>query len=400
MLRIDQTTLKKRVSDIENALREKELEALVIYANGSALGSASKMHGYMRYLVNFDGHNTAAILILRPGHEPSLISSTNPFNLRILFTDLLWFKDIRKIKGPAMGQEVVSILGERRGSGRRRVGYIGLAETPVPVWASIEKGLPGVEWVDFAPEFDKRRVQKDELQLAFHRRAAEICDAIFQTVQREVRKGHKGYQLQAAMEHTARYEGAEYCLSWLTIGPKADYSRFYKEECLRVPQEGDQVLPGIYLTYDGHWGHAIRTGTVGKPTADQRKVYEIVREMYETFLSRLKPGEDLVEAVAAIDRVVYKYYREEEVDRARPGHGLGFSYEDPVVTGAFFHPWEFKSRPAAGTHRIELKPGMLMELHPNLYVPNVAGAMIGDMVAVTETGYEILTEYPRDLIEY
>ena len=79
---------------------------------------------------------------------------------------------------------------------------------------------------------------------------------------------------------------------------------------------------------------------------------------------------------------------------------MGFSYEDPLVTGAFFHPWEFKNRPAPGANRIEIKPGMLMELHPNLFVPNVAGAMIGDMVAVTETGYEILTEYPRDLIVY
>jgi Xaa-Pro aminopeptidase len=202
------------------------------------------------------------------------------------------------------------------------------------------------------------------------------------------------------MEYTARYEGAEYCLPWLIVAPKADYSRFYKEECLRVPQEGDQVLPGIYLTYDGHWGHAIRTGTVGRPNDDQRKIYEIVREMYETFLEHLKPGEDLRDAVAAIDRVVYKYYREEEVDRARPGHGLGFSYEDPIVTGAFFHPWEFKNRPPAGTNPIELKPGMLMELHPNLYIRNVAGATIGDMVAITATGYEILTEYPRDLIVY
>jgi Xaa-Pro dipeptidase len=88
------------------------------------------------------------------------------------------------------------------------------------------------------------------------------------------------------------------------------------------------------------------------------------------------------------------------VDRARPGHGLGFSYEDPIVTGAFFHPWEFKNRPVPGTNPIELKPGMLMELHPNLYIPNVAGATIGDMVAVTDSGYEILTKYPRDLIAY
>jgi Xaa-Pro dipeptidase len=400
MLRVDQTTLKRRVNEIEGVLKESGLEALVIYANGSALGAASKMHGYIRYLVNFDSHNTSAILVLRLGHDPRLVLSLNPRHQGAILRDFLWFKDIRKTKAPLMGHEVVQLLAKAATPGQRRIGYIGLTETPVPVWTAIEKGLLGVEWVDFAPELDKRRVQKDPLQLAFHRRAAEVCDAIFQTVQRKVGSGLRTYQLQAEMEYTARYEGAEYCLSWLTVAPKADYSRFYKEECLRVPQEGDQVLPGIYLTYDGHWGHAIRTGTVGKPTDDQRKIYAIVREMYEAFLERLRPGEDLREAVAAIDRVVYKYYREDQVDRARPGHGLGFSYEDPIVTGAFFHPWEFKNRPAPGTNPIELKPGMLMELHPNLYVPNVAGAMIGDMVVVTDTGYEVLTDYPRDLIMY
>jgi len=351
----------------------------------------------MRYLTNFDGHNTNAMLVLRPGHEPSLVSGTNPFNLRLLLNDLLWFKDVRTAKPATLGNEIVAILG---GGARRnrRIGYIGLSETPVPVWTAIDRGLPDVEWVDFAPLFDRHRVQKDDLQLAFHRRAAEICDAIFQTVQRDVRAGLKGYELQASMEQTARRAGAEYCITWLTASPKADYSRFFKEECIRVPQEGDQLLAGIYLTYDGHWGHAIRTGTMGKPRSEHRKIYDIVREMQEVCLARLKPGEDLREAVNAMDHVLYKYYREDDVDRARPGHGLGFSYEDPIVSGAFFHPWEFKNRPAPRENRIELKSGMLMELHPNVFIPGVAGAMIGDMVAVTDTGYEILTEFPRDLI--
>ena len=119
MLRVDNATLKKRVRDIETALAEEKLEALVLYANGSALGSASKMHGYMRYLVNFDGHNTAAILIIRPGHEPTLVSSTNPFNMRVLLRDLLWFKDVRTAKAPAMGQVVVDVLAD--GGKRSRV---------------------------------------------------------------------------------------------------------------------------------------------------------------------------------------------------------------------------------------------------------------------------------------
>jgi Xaa-Pro dipeptidase len=397
MLRVDNMTLRARVNKMEEVLRQEDLEALVIYANGSALGSTSRMHGYMRYLINFDGHNTTAILVLRPGHEPSLVSGTNPFNLRLLLKDLLWFRDVRTAKPAALGDEVVAILGSS-GRRNRRIGYIGLSETPVPVWTAIDRGLPDVEWVDFAPLFDRHRVQKDDLQLAFHRRAAEICDAIFQTVQRDARAGLKGYELQASMEQTARRAGTEYCITWLTASPNADYSRFFKEECERVPQEGDQLLAGIYLTYDGHWGHAIRTGTIGKPTNEHRKIYDIVREMQEACLARLKPGEDLREAVNAMDHVLYKYYREDEVDRARPGHGLGFSYEDPVVSGAFFHPWEFKNRPAPGENRIELKPGMLMELHPNVFIAGMAGAMIGDMVAVTDTGYEILTMFPRDLI--
>ena len=41
---------------------------------------------------------------------------------------------------------------------------------------------------------------------------------------------------------------------------------------------------------------------------------------------------------------------------------------------------------------------MLLEVHPNLFIPGVAGAMVGDMVAITDSGYEILTEFPPDLI--
>ena len=41
-----------------------------------------------------------------------------------------------------------------------------------------------------------------------------------------------------------------------------------------------------------------------------------------------------------------------------------------------------------------------MEIHPNVFVEGVAGAMVGDMVPVTENGCEILNEFPRDLISW
>jgi len=91
MLRIDNPTLKERVSEVEKVIREEKLDALVVYAQGSALGSTSKMHGYLRYLCNYDGHNTPAMLILRPDREPVLVTAINAFLMRVQTREMLWF---------------------------------------------------------------------------------------------------------------------------------------------------------------------------------------------------------------------------------------------------------------------------------------------------------------------
>ena len=208
--------------------------------------------------------------------------------------ELLWFDDVRYVKASNFGQEIVNILKQANLT-QGRVGYVGRDVTPMSIWKYLEDGLGEVKWIDFSNFLDERRVVKDEVQLVFHRRAAEICDALFGTLGHEIRNGKKSaYQLQGDMEHRARYEGCEYCSPWLTVAPVADYPRYYKEECLRVPQLGDQVLVGIYLIYEGHWGHAVRTGVLGMPKDVHRKAFDVALEMQEAALSRLRPGEDLI----------------------------------------------------------------------------------------------------------
>ena len=398
MLKIDNATLKARVASIEQELRGQGLQALVLYANGSALGNQTFAHGYLRYLCGFDGHNTPSMLILRPGHAPVLLSGNKPHMRAHVAEKSLWFSDVRHVRPQLFGAEAAAILAREPGPAAR-VAYLGYDETPAPVWKSLETALPGVAWVDdFAPYIDRYRAIKRPAELGLHRRAAAICDTVFETLEREAGSGRSGYQLQAAMEHTARHAGCDYCVTWITVMPHADGSRYNLEECERVPQSGDQVLAGILLTYDGHWGHAVRTGSFGAPGAGHRRAYDICREMHAAALDRLRPGADLCQANIAMIDVLRRYYREDEVRTSRLAHGLGYSYEDPVVTRAFPNPWDVK--PGRRQEPVEIKPGMLMELHPNLFVPGVAGAMIGDMVLVTETGYELLTAFPRDLIDW
>ena len=400
MFRMDSATLKTRVADVEKTLCEQDLAALVVFGHGSALGSGSRSHGYLRYLCNWDGHNTPSLLILVPGKEPRLLTP-NIF-LKFLSRETLWFDEVEFVKPPAFGTALRQALESTIGS-NTRVGIVGRDEMMVNIWEGIAKELPSIDWVDFTPELDRRRVVKDSLQLGFHRRAAEICDEIFQTVAREVGSGKTAYQIQADMERTAKAAGAEYILTWLTVMPVADYSRFYKEECLRIPHPGDQVLAGIYLLYDGHWGHAIRTGTYGTPSDAHRRIFDVALEMQEAGLAALRPGGNLYDVNAAFERVLDAHYPDatgQGIFTFRPAHGLGHSYEDPIASQPFPQAYDDTAAPAAADAFLEIREGMLFEFHPNLFVPNVAGAAIGDMVAVTETEPEIMTHFPRELIEW
>jgi len=69
---------------------------------------------------------------------------------------------------------------------------------------------------------------------------------------------------------------------------------------------------------------------------------------------------------------------------AGTGHGLGLEiHEAPRV--------------AAGQKEV-LQPGMVITIEPGVYMPGKWGVRIEDTVVVTETGSEILTPCPKDLI--
>jgi Xaa-Pro aminopeptidase len=50
----------------------------------------------------------------------------------------------------------------------------------------------------------------------------------------------------------------------------------------------------------------------------------------------------------------------------------------------------------SGDHRL-IEVGMVFTVEPGIYVPGLGGFRHSDTVAVTGTGVEWLTDYPRDL---
>ena len=399
---IPTSVFKNRIKQAIEQSQDEKLSGLVVYSTGSSLGFAGRTHGYCRFLCDWDAQNQAAVLILLPKRDPILlVPGRSP---QLFAKEIMWFDDIRAIPQDKFGGEIVATLKPIL-LGDEKIGFIGRSETPVPLYDALREGLEGVELVEANHIVDKLRIVKDSLAIDFHRRSAEICDAMFETLTREIRSGKRVYQIQADMEYTARYEGCEYASTFMSVGPVVDRPRYAKQECSQIPKEGDQFLLALFVLKDGHWGHAIRTGTIGKPNRAQQKAFKLVLEMQDAALGRLSPGTNLDEVWKASEKVLSKYHpnaRDLDWYWLKTGHSLGLDYSDPILSAVFPNPYTMgrksNEQDAQDGSSIRILPGMLFELHPNIFIPGEATAAIGNMVLATETGHEILDRFPRELL--
>ena len=155
-MKIPSSILRARIKKVVEKLRQENLQGLVIYSTGTALGFTSHTHGYLRYLCNWNGQNSASVLILILGREPILLVSL-PY-LYSLARETIWFNDVRFVPSTNFGHEIVRILKPVI-SRKQKIGYIGRMETPVPLYEALLQGLKGVKWVEVNRIIDELRLK-------------------------------------------------------------------------------------------------------------------------------------------------------------------------------------------------------------------------------------------------
>ena len=161
------------------------------------------------------------------------------------------------------------------------------------------------------------------------------------------------------------------------------------------------MLFGIALTVEGHWAHGIRMGSIGKPEKHHHQLWELVTEMQDKAGNQLQVGNPLNRCEESM--IVHLQDRCDQwgltdYSQFRNGHGLGQSYEEPRVSDCFpqhFGPASFQ-RPVPPDVLVETS--MVLELHPNIFVPNLGGAAIGGMYVTGPTGPRSLLQFPRKLM--
>ncbi|WML58146.1 type I methionyl aminopeptidase [Neobacillus sp. PS2-9] len=165
----------------------------------------------------------------------------------------------------------------------------------------------------------------------------------------------------------------------------------------RVLHEGDIISIDIGAKYNGYHGDSAWTYAVGKIDENSQRLLDVTEESLYQGLKEAKPGERL----SNISHAIQKYVEANGLSIVREyvGHGVGQDlHEDPDIP--HFGP------PNKGP---VLKPGMVLAIEPMVnagsrYVKTLADdwtvvtvdgkfcAHFEHTIAITETGFEILTK--------
>ena len=147
-------------------------------------------------------------------------------------------------------------------------------------------------------------------------------------------------------------------------------------------QPGDTLVTGAGAAVWGYISELERTMVVGEASAEQRRYFQHMLNMQDIAFEALRPGK----TCASVDEAVRAYFEREglwEHWRHHVGHSLGQRiHESPFLD--------------IGDERV-LEPGMVLSVEPGLYVPGLGGFRHSDTILITESGMELLTDYPRDL---
>ena len=259
----------------------------------------------------------------------------------------------------------------------------------------ITKKLRGAKFVDMKDLIPSMRLIKSEEEITLIRESAKWANLAHSLLQEYTEEGLWDVEVALA----ATYEAST--IMKKTLGPEYEPLRRsvpvsagfrgqvgemsaipHSMATKRVIRKGDVVVTGASADVGGYSCELERTMIVGKPTAKQKRYFNVMVKAQEAAFNTFKPGVKCSEIDKATIRV-FKKAGLMHLVKHHSGHGLGLEGHEP--------PWL-----DIGNDEL-LKAGMVVSCEPGIYETGFAGFRHSDTVLITEDGAEIITYYPRDL---
>ena len=240
------------------------------------------------------------------------------------------------------------------------------------------------QWRPVTDLVEALRERKDEGEISSILDAAGVATRALERTLPQIKAGMTELAVAGVLEKALRDEGSEGFPfpSIIASGPRSALP--HARTSTRRLEGGDFLLMDFGAEVAGYCSDVTRTVVVGKASAEQRDLYDVVRVANERASSGIRAGMTGRDA----DGIARHY-----IERAGFGEQFGHSLGHGI--GLEVHEAPRLARTADGA----LPEGAVVTIEPGIYRPGWGGVRIEDDVVLGAEGPHILTQFPRELLE-
>jgi Xaa-Pro aminopeptidase len=349
-------------------MAQRGIDLLVLYGNAWQVD-------YLRYAVDYGPLEGEAIALVRRDGDATLFLD-HPLEAERAEVEA---GDAVVVYSPDMLADVEEELARagnaRIGAGPKRLLPRRLAARTTDLRISDETAL-----------VDHLLMNKLDEEIAAIRAAASMADEGYEIFRKAARPGRADYELVAEVEAFYRRQGVDD--NFMIVGVGGSEVRGMAPPTGKRLKPGDLVTTELTPCVNGYYVQICRTLVLGAPSAEQTQAFGVFREALEAGVAAVRPGATAAEVAKAENDVFRRSglgdYVTSAYTRVR-GHGLGlFADTKPHILESVM---------------TVIEKGMTLIVHPNTYHPTAGYIVLGDALIVAESGADVLTRTPRELIQ-
>lgn len=259
---------------------------------------------------------------------------------------------------------------------------------PIDKYMALTSLLPKAEFVNGSGLVEAERVVKSPSEIAYIRRACRISEQGLQAAWDHCRAGITENELAAHIHKAIVENGGEFPGLPVFIGSGFRTQIPHTQWTEKVIEPGDNVpveLTGVVQRYAGPLFRTFVVGPSSKLAAD----FEVVKGQLEAAVAVMRPGITSHDVDAAAKQAAGRQGRLGSFTK-RTGYSVGLNFCPDWGEG---HIMDLKEN-----DRSVLKAGMVFHMPMSLRADGELNVAVSETVMVTETGHEVLTNFPRQLI--
>jgi Xaa-Pro aminopeptidase len=261
------------------------------------------------------------------------------------------------------------------GTAGGRIG-IELDYLPERDFARLEAALPRAEIVGFEHRFHTLRRIKTPEEIDLLRRLSRIADRAIGEAFAAVGRGSTEMDIAAALTRSVYAQGAEqFKLMIVATGERSQLPNVGPTDRMLKPRDVCRVE--IFAVIGGYHAGVCRTAVVDEPPPEAARIWANLVDCRAMLLERIGSGAN---ARAIYDAFLAKFGALGLPPISFVGHGIGVHLHEYPYLAAFDDS--------------TLEPGNVLGIEPLVYRTGLGfGLQLKDMVAVTEGGCELLSDF-------